>query len=128
MHLEQTLHQMRQMRLSYMARSLEERLNNGDNHDLSHEEFISLLIEDEFNARKNRKLTRMLGRANFKANQACIENRAVSADGGAAAADLRHPGACHMGHAAKLLEGPVRGALIPCHPDCRRVPLGGEPP
>jgi DNA replication protein DnaC len=57
-----------------MARSLEQRLKNGDHRELSHEEFISLLIEDEFSARKNRKLARMLGRANFKANQACIEN------------------------------------------------------
>jgi DNA replication protein DnaC len=74
MHLEQTLQQLREMRLSYMARSLEERLKNGDNRDLSHEEFIALLVEDEFNARKNRKLARMLSRANFKANHACIEN------------------------------------------------------
>ena len=74
MHLEQTLHQLRQMRLSYMARSLEERLKNGDNRDLSHEEFLALLVDDEFSARKNRKLARVLGRANFKANQACIEN------------------------------------------------------
>ncbi len=79
MHLEQTLHQMRQMRLSYMARSLEERLKNGDHNELSHEEFIALLIEDEFSARRNRKLSRMLGRANFKANQACIENIKYSA-------------------------------------------------
>jgi DNA replication protein DnaC len=62
-----------------MARSLEERLKNGDNRELSHEEFVSLLIEDEYNARKNRKLSRMLGRANFKANQACIENIKYSA-------------------------------------------------
>jgi len=62
-----------------MARSLEERLRNGDHRDLSHEEFISLLVEDEYNARKNRKLTRMLGRANFKADQACIENLKYSA-------------------------------------------------
>lgn len=79
MHLEQTLHQMRQMRLSYMARSLEERLKNGDCRNLCHEEFIALLIEDEFSARKNRKLARMLGRANFKPDQACIENIKYSA-------------------------------------------------
>lgn len=73
-HLEQTLHQMRQMRLSYMASSLETRLKNGDNRELSHEEFIALLIEDEFSARRNRRLSRMLGRANLKPEQACIEN------------------------------------------------------
>jgi len=57
-----------------MARSLEERLKNQDHRDLSHEEFLSLLIEDEFSARKNRRLERMIGRANFKPEQACIEN------------------------------------------------------
>ena len=61
MHLEQTLHQMRQMRLSYMARSLEERLKNGENRELCHEEFIALLIEDEYSERRNRKQSRMLG-------------------------------------------------------------------
>jgi hypothetical protein len=42
-----------------MAESLELRLSNGDHKDLSHEEFISLLIEDEHPSRKNRKLTRI---------------------------------------------------------------------
>ena len=74
MHLEQTLHQLRAMRLTIMAASLEQRLKNGDHRDLSHEEFISLLVEDEFSARKNRRLGRMIGRANFKPEQACLEN------------------------------------------------------
>ena len=74
MHLEQTLHQMRSLRLATMAACLEQRLKNGDHQDLSHEEFISLLVEDEFSARKHRRLTRMIGRANFKPQQACIEN------------------------------------------------------
>lgn len=74
MHLEQTLHQLRSMRLAIMAASLEQRLKNGDHRDLSHEEFISLLVEDEFSARKNRRLGRMIGRANFKPEQACLEN------------------------------------------------------
>jgi DNA replication protein DnaC len=82
MHIEQTLTQMRQMRLSYMADSFENRLKNGDNRDLTHEEFIALIIEDEYNARNNRKLSRMLSRANFKAQQACIENIKYSASRG----------------------------------------------
>ncbi len=57
-----------------MADSFRTRLANDDHRDLSHEEFISLLIEDEYNARHNRKLSRMIGRANFKPEQACIEN------------------------------------------------------
>jgi len=74
MHLEQTLTQLRSMRLTVMAAMLEQRLKNGDHRQLSHEEFISLLVEDEHSARKNRKLARMIGRANFKPEQACVEN------------------------------------------------------
>ena len=74
MHLEQTLTQLRSMRLTVMAAMLEQRLKNGDHRQLSHEEFISLLVEDEHSARKNRKLARMIGRANFKPEQACMEN------------------------------------------------------
>lgn len=74
MHLETVLNQMRSMRLSAMAQSLEHRLANGDHRDLSHEEFISLLVNDEHEARNSRKLSRMISRANFKPEQACLEN------------------------------------------------------
>lgn len=74
MHMEQTFTQLRSMRLTIMATMLEQRLANGDHRQLSHEEFISLLVEDEYGARKNRRLARMIGRANFKPEQACLEN------------------------------------------------------
>jgi DNA replication protein DnaC len=57
-----------------MAESFKTRLSSGNNRDLSPEEFFALLVEDEYNARKNRKLSRMIGKANFKPEQACIEN------------------------------------------------------
>lgn len=79
MHTEQTLDQMRKMRLSYMANSFEERLKNGDNRNLSHEEFIALLVEDEYSERQNRKLSRMRGRSGFKPEGACIEDLKFSA-------------------------------------------------
>ncbi|MCP4987362.1 MAG: ATP-binding protein [Colwellia sp.] len=88
MHLEQTLHQMHSMRLATMATCFEQRLKNGDHRDLSHEEFISLLVEDEFTARKNRSLSRMIGRANFKPQQACIENIHYDLNRGFAKADI----------------------------------------
>jgi len=62
------------MRFATMAATLEQRLANGDHRQLSHEEFVSLLVEDEYAARKNRSLARMIGRANFKPEQACMEN------------------------------------------------------
>ena len=74
MHIENVLEQLRSMRLSVMAESLQTRLAGGNNRDLAPEEFFALLVEDEYNARKNRKLSRMIGHANFKPEQASIEN------------------------------------------------------
>jgi DNA replication protein DnaC len=88
MHIEQTLRQMREMRLSNMATALEEQLKAGPQSDLSHEEFISLLIEDEYNARKRRKLSRAIGRANFKPDGACIENLKYSQARGLSQKDI----------------------------------------
>lgn len=76
------------MRLSTMAESLRTRLQNGNNRDLAPEEFFSLLVEDEFNARKNRKLSRMITHANFKPEQACIENITYSQSRGFAKKDI----------------------------------------
>lgn len=74
MHIENVIEQLKAMRLSTMADSLQTRLKNGNNNDLAPEEFFALLVEDEFNERKNRKLSRMISMANFKPEQACIEN------------------------------------------------------
>jgi DNA replication protein DnaC len=74
MHLEATLTQLRQLRLSVMANSLEQRLKNGDANGLSPEDFFALLVEDEYSSRQSRKLERMIAHANFKPEQACLEN------------------------------------------------------
>ena len=74
MHREQVLRQMKELRLSTMANSFVTRMDNGDHNDLSHEEFVALLIEDEYSERHNKRLARMVGRANFKPEQACMEN------------------------------------------------------
>jgi DNA replication protein DnaC len=74
MLLEQTLAKMGSMRLTVMAASLERRLKQGEHNELSAEEFIGLLIDDEFTARHNRRLSRTIAKANFKPEQACIEN------------------------------------------------------
>ncbi len=74
MHLETVLTQMKSMRLTTMANSLESRLGAQDHQDLSHEEFVSLLINDEHEARQNRKLDTMIKRAGFKPEMPCLEN------------------------------------------------------
>jgi DNA replication protein DnaC len=74
MHIQNVIEQLKTMRLSIMAESFQTRLSSGNNRDLAPEEFFALLVEDEYNARKNRRLSKMIGRANFKPEQACIEN------------------------------------------------------
>ena len=74
MHLETTLQQLRAMRLSVMADALQRRLHTGDHQGLTGEEFIALLVEDEYGARQQRKLSRLIGTANFKPEGACLVN------------------------------------------------------
>lgn len=74
MHIETVLTQLRSMRLSMMAQSLEQRMTKNEQQGLAPEEFFALLVSDEYEARQERKFSRMIGRANFKPEQACIEN------------------------------------------------------
>lgn len=74
MHKEQVISQLCEMRLSAMADAFQRRIEVGEARSLSPEEFFALLVEDEYNERQNRKMVRMIGRANFKPEQACIEN------------------------------------------------------
>lgn len=66
MTLEETTAKLNQMKLFAMARSLQERLGRGDHQDLGVEEMISLVVDDEWLARENRKLSRRLKKARFK--------------------------------------------------------------
>jgi DNA replication protein DnaC len=88
MHIEQTLTQMRTLRLSQMATATEERMAKGEHKQLSCEEFLGLLVEEEYHARKNRKLSRMIGRANFKPEGACLENIKYKPERGFGKSDL----------------------------------------
>ncbi len=74
MHIEQVISQLNHMRLTTMARSLKERLSTGSYKELSCEEFFALVIEDEYYARKERRMKLMVGRAHFKPELPCIED------------------------------------------------------
>lgn len=74
MHLEQTLMQLRSMRMTTMATAFDNQLKNPDRTSLSQEEFVSLLVQEEYSARHNRRLAKMICKANFKPEQACLEN------------------------------------------------------
>jgi DNA replication protein DnaC len=61
------------MRLVGMARSFETRITQPDHQDLSHEEFVGLLVADEFSHRQNARQTRLLQNAKLKLPTACFE-------------------------------------------------------
>lgn len=88
MHKEQVLLQLREMKLSAMADSFIQHLNDGDHRDLAAEEFFALCVEDEYIARKNRRLNRMIGSANFKPEQACMQNLDYSPSRGLQKSDV----------------------------------------
>lgn len=74
MLLEQTHDKMITMKLYGMAHSVTERLERVDHQSLSKEEFLGLIVDDEWLYRENRKLTTRLKVARFKEREAAIEN------------------------------------------------------
>jgi DNA replication protein DnaC len=70
---EQTITKMQSIRLSGMAHMFKELMENPKRTDLTHEEFIGLLVDAELTARENRKLQRLLNNAHLK-QHACIED------------------------------------------------------
>lgn len=74
MLLEQTHDKLVSMKLHGMANALKERLERVDHQSLSKEEFVGLLVDDEWLYRENRKLAALLKAAKFKQREAAIEN------------------------------------------------------
>lgn len=74
MLLQQTAEKLRRMKLYGMAKSLETRADRPDHQDLPISDFLGLLIDDEWSARENRRLTNRLRMAKFKEKGACIED------------------------------------------------------
>ena len=66
MLLEQTLTQLRELRLTGMAAALEEQQAVPDVQTLSFEDRLTLLVEREATVREDRRLTRLLGQAKLR--------------------------------------------------------------
>ena len=77
---EQTLEKMNGMKLSAMAEAFEQQLGSGEHAKLSFEERMGLLVDCEWTAREQRKLTRRLRSAKPRYRSASLEN-----------IDFRHP-------------------------------------
>ena len=72
MYNEQTLSTMQSMKLCGMAKGFEERLGSPQHSELSHAEFVGLLVQDEKTYRENLRLKRLIQNAKFK-QQAALE-------------------------------------------------------
>lgn len=76
---EQTITTLNMLKLFGMAKGFEERLNHPSHAELSHAEFVGLLVQDEKTYRDNRRLKRLLKNARLR-QQAALED-----------IDYRHP-------------------------------------
>ncbi len=63
---QQTMSILHSLKLSCMARSLEERLADPQQAALSHDEFVGLLVQDEKLYRDNLRLRRLLKKAKLR--------------------------------------------------------------
>ena len=70
---EQTIATLNALKLFGIARGFEERLNSPSHADLSHAEFIGLLVQDEKTYRDNQRLKRLLKNAKLR-QQAALED------------------------------------------------------
>lgn len=70
---EQTIAKMNAMKLFGMAKGFTERAGRSDHTELSHAEFVGLLIDDEKIHRETKRLERLLKYAKLK-QQACLED------------------------------------------------------
>ena len=77
---QQTLEKMNQMKLSAMAEAFEQQLGSGEHAKLAFEERLGLLVDCEWTAREQRKLTRRLRVAKPRYKSASLED-----------VDFKHP-------------------------------------
>jgi len=70
---EQTIDKMQEMKLLGMAQLFKDLMDKPQHADLSHEEFVGLLVDAEVTSRQNKRLKRLLQDAHLK-QQACLED------------------------------------------------------
>jgi DNA replication protein DnaC len=82
MLVEQTNEKLAQMKLFGMLNSVKDRLSRPDHQSLSFSELLSLVVDDEWLYRENKRMSSRLKGAKFKEQTACIENLKYSSSRG----------------------------------------------
>jgi len=80
MLIEETVRKMQDLKLFAMAQAFVEKKDRPDHQDLSVQDFVSLIVDEEHIHRQHLKQTRMLKQARLKISAACLED-----------VDYRHP-------------------------------------
>jgi DNA replication protein DnaC len=77
---EATISRLYEMKLSVMAASYRQQMNDSGLNKLSFDERFGLLIDNEWTARKNNRLKRLIHSARFPVSGACVEDIEYRAD------------------------------------------------
>jgi DNA replication protein DnaC len=77
---QNTINKLHEMKLSVMASAFSKQLADHSMSDLSFEERFGLLVDSEWTARKNNRLTRLIKNAGYAFPDACIEDIEYRAD------------------------------------------------
>ena len=104
-----TVDKLRQMRMGAMADALLEQQQDTQLGQLDFEERFGLLVEAEYLARKNRKVTNLLRAAQLRISAACIEDIDCTPERGLAKSAIRQLANCRWidEHANVILTGPT---------------------
>src|SRR6218665_3099557 len=74
MMMNNTLAQLRDLKLAGMASAVEEQLSSSASTGLSFEERLALMVDREVHHRDDKRRASLMKRAGLKSPQACIEN------------------------------------------------------
>lgn len=92
---ETTVSKLREMRLSVMVNALKDQLADPQFQSMAFEDRLGLLVDAEWNARKNNHLNKLIRQATFSDPGACLENVEYLPDRGLKQEELLRFGTCN---------------------------------
>ena len=92
---ETTVSKLREMRLSVIANALKDQLADPQFQSMAFEDWLGLLVDAEWNARKNNHLNKLIRQATFSDPGACLENVEYLPDRGLKQGELLRFGTCN---------------------------------
>jgi len=89
-----TAGKLHEMKLSVMAKTFREQMEDGNMDSLSFEERFGLIVDAEWSARKTNRLKRLIRNANYEIPGACVEDIEYHADRKLDKAQITRLGTC----------------------------------